>query len=141
MQAGSNDGEIDMIKLFRVLGIWTGKTVVLLILSAISFNTFVLGNDRVPAAMAAVFVGLILTISSFTAEMVSLKLGIKLKNENYRKLLLFAEAVIIIWIAKLFALITGFGIANNFVVLVISAIVVYIDEPLLKRIEKIKLEN
>lgn len=141
MLASGNDGEIDMIKLFRVLGIWTGKTVVLLILSAISFNTFVLGNDRVPAAMAAVFVGLILTISSFTAEMAASKLGIKLKNENYKKLLLFAEAVIIIWFAKLFSLITGFGIANNFVVLVISAIVVYIDDPLLKRIEKIKLEN
>lgn len=141
MQADDYNSEIDMIKLFRVLGIWTGKTIVLLVLSAISFNTFVLGNDRVPGAMAAVFVGLILTVSSFTEEMVASRLGVKLKNENHKKILLFAEAVIIIWLSKLFSLITGFGIANNFVVLIIAAIVVFIDEPLLKRIEKIKLEN
>lgn len=141
MQAGDKEGEIDMIKLFRVLGIWTGKTVVLLVLSALSFNTFVLGNDRVPGAMAAVFVGLILTISSFTADIIAAKLGVKLKNENHKKILLFAEAAVIIWFAKLFSLITGFGIANNFVVLIIAAIVVLIDEPLLKQIGKIKLEN
>ena len=135
------DESLDMPKLFGVLSLWIGKTVVLLLSSAFSLEAFVLGNDRVTGAMAAVFVALLLTISSLTSDMIALKLGINLKNNNYKRVFLFAQASIIVFMAKLFSLVTGFGIANIFVVFVVAALVVSIDEPLLRQIKKIKLEG
>lgn len=137
----SSEEALDMPKLFAILSLWIAKSVVLILCSALSFETFVLGNDRVSGAMAAVFVALILTISSATAEMVAQRLGINIKNGNYKKVFLFVEASAIVFIAKLFSLITGFGIANIFVVLVVAGLVVLIDEPLMKQVKKIRLEG
>lgn len=132
---------MDMPKLFIVLSLWIAKSVILILSSAFSFETFVLGNDRVSPAMAAVFVGLLLTVASFTVDVASQKLGIKLQNSGYKKLFLFAEASVIIWIVKLLALATGVGIANIFVVFVVAALVTLIDEPLFNQVKKIKLEG
>lgn len=132
---------LDLPKVFLALSLWIGKSIVLLLSSAFSFETFVLGNDRVSGAMAAVFVALLLTISSFSSDIIAVKLRIDLKNNNYKKVFLFGQASVIIWLAKLFSLITGFGIANILVVFIIAALVVLIDEPLTKQIKKIKFEG
>lgn len=132
---------MDMPKVFMVLSLWIAKSLVLILGSAFSFQTFVLGNDRVSPTMAAVFVGLLLTIASLTTDSLSQKLGIKLENSNYKKLFLFVEASVIIWVIKLLALATGVGIANIFVVFVVAALVSLIDEPLLEQVKKVKLEG
>lgn len=132
---------LDLPKVFAALCLWIAKAVVLLLSSALSQGTFVLGNDRVSGAMAAVFVALILTISSFTTDIIAAKLGINLQNKNFKRGFLFAEASLIIWVVKLFSLITGFGIANILVVFVVAGLTVLIDEPLLKQLKKIKFEG
>lgn len=137
---GTNEA-LDMPKLFTALSLWIAKSVVLILSSALSYGTFVLGNDRVSGPMAAVFVALLLTLSSFSAEMVAERLGIKIQNKNFKTGLLFAEASLIIWAVKLFSLITGFGIANLLVVFIVAGLTVLIDEPLLKLIKKIKFEG
>lgn len=131
----------DMPKLFMALSLWISKSVILILSSAFSLETFVLGNDRVSGTMAAVFVALLLTISSLTSDMIATKLGITFKTSSYKKVFLFAEASVILWIAKLFSLVTGVGIANILVVFVVAALVVLIDEPLMKQVKKVKLEG
>lgn len=132
---------MDMPRLFTILSFWIAKSVTLLIITPLSFGTFVLGNDKVIGTMAAVFAGLILTFASFTYETLARKLGINVRDPRLKKVILFVEVAIIIWFIKRFAVFTGFGVANNFVVLVIAAIVVIIDEPLMKIIKKVKLEG
>lgn len=136
-----SDENLDLPNVFLALCLWIGKSIVLLLSSALSFETFVLGNDRVSGTMAAVFVALLLTISSATADMTASRLGVNVKNNNYKKLFLFVEASVIIWLAKLFSLITGFGMANILVVFVVAALVVLIDEPIVKQLKKIKFEG
>lgn len=132
---------LDMPKVFTALSLWIAKAVVLLLSSALSYETFVLGNDRVSGAMAAVFVALILTISSMTSDIIAVRLGINLQNKNFKKLFLFAEASIIVGAAKMFSLVTGFGIANLLVVFIVAGLTVLVDEPFLKQIKKIKFEE
>lgn len=136
-----SDETLDLPKIFLALSLWIGKTIVLLLSSAVSFETFVLGNDRVSGAMAAVFVALLLTITSFTCYGVAKKLGITLNNARFKKLFLFGEASAILWFAKLFSLSTGFGISNILVVFIVSAVVILIDEPIFKLIKKVNLEG
>ena len=137
----TTDETLDMPKVFEALSLWITKSIVLLLSSAFSYGTFVLGNDRVSGPMAAVFVALLLTLSSFTAELVADRLGLKIQNKNLKIGLLFAEASLIIWTVKLLSLITGFGIANLLVVFVVAGLTVLVDEPLLKQIRKIKFEG
>src|SRR3989344_1623775 len=131
---------LDLPKVFTALSLWIAKAIVLLLSSALSYGTFVLGNDRVSGAMSAVFVALILTVASFTTDIIAQRVGVNLQNKNFKKLFLFAEAGIIVWTAKMLALVTGFGIANLLVVFVVAGLVVLIDEPLLKQLKKIKFE-
>lgn len=131
---------VDTPKLFVFLSVWIAKSVFLIAFSAISFQTLVLGNDKVSGSMTAVFAGLILTILSFSVDIVGMKLGVKTGDKNIRRGFLFVETAVVLWFFKLFAILTGLGIASFIVVFIVAGMIIFIDEPLLKMLKRINFE-
>lgn len=132
---------MDMPKLFTVLSLWISKSVAILVVSMLSFNTIVLGNDRVLGSMAAVFAGLVVTIVDYITEPVMIRMGAKSNDKRLRMGFYFVLCAIALWIIKRFALVTGFGVSNNFVVLILAATVTLIDAPVKELFKKVKLEG
>lgn len=119
-------------KLIRFLSLWITNSVVLNIAALIFKNNIVLGTNQVSKSMAAVLSGLALTALSYVVPKLVAKTEFKMKSEYYWQGIFFVANVIVIWVIKRFALITGLGISNNLYVLLLALIITLVQWKVLK---------
>ena len=108
---------MDQKKLLGFLAYWVSNAVVLVIAAAIFSGKVVLGNKDVSGPLAAVVVGLLITVLCLFVEPIVSKsnikkslVSLKLKDENLNGLIYFLGNVIIVWVLKWFASVLGLGI-------------------------------
>jgi len=118
---------VDQKKLVNFLSFWVSNTVILLLASAIFRNNVVLGNDKISKPVAAIIAGLILTALIFIIPPITEKSGYKIKNENIWPAIFFVGNIIVIWIIKRIAVISGVGISNILWVLILGVIVTLVE--------------
>lgn len=84
----------------------------------------VLGNITISKLIAALIVGLVLTLGMYTAPIAAkyLDLKIKLSKEVQAATVYFASNLILLWVLKRLADFTGLGIANIGYVIVLAAV-------------------
>lgn len=113
---------MDQKKLINFLIFWLVSAVVLLVASAVFRDNVVLGNDKVSASMAAVLSGFLLTVLSYVIPLAVDKADFKIKNQYALGAIYFGAYVILIWLIKRFALVSGLGISNNLFVLILALV-------------------
>ena len=118
---------MDQKKLIRFLLIWIINAVLLLIFSMLFTKDVVLGNISITRSMAAIVNSLVLTGAVFLVPTLVKKLELKLANETASIAAYFIANLIVIWILKRFAGITGFGVSSILFVIII-AIVLSLDQ-------------
>jgi len=118
---------VDQKKLVNFLSFWVANTVILLLASAILGSNVVLGNDKISKPVAAIIAGLILTALIFIIPPIIEKSGYKIKNENIWPAIFFVGNIIVIWIIKRIAVISGVGISNILWVLILGVIVTLVE--------------
>lgn len=118
---------MDQKKLVNFLSFWVANTVILLLASAILGSNVVLGNDKISKPVAAIIAGLILTALIFIIPPIIEKSGYKIKNENIWPAIFFVGNIIVIWIIKRIAVISGVGISNILWVLILGVIVTLVE--------------
>lgn len=114
---------MDQRKLIKFLGLWIASSIILLIASVIFGSNVVLGNDKLSVSLAAVLSGFIISGLTHLVPKAVEKFDYKVKKDNIWLVIFFAANVIIIWLIKRFALVTGLGISNNLYVVLIAAAV------------------
>lgn len=110
-------------ELLKFLGYWVVNSVVLLLLATLFADSVVLGNDKLTRPLAGVVSGLILTGVLYLVPWGLTKSGLKIKRQEYWPVIFFIANVVVIWIIKRLAIITGLGISNVLWVLVVSVVV------------------
>ncbi len=113
---------MDQKKQVAFLGMWLGNTVIFLLASAVFGNNVVLGNERISGPLAAVVAGLILTVLTSLVPLVVAKSGHKIKDKNIWAGIFLVANIIIVWLIKRLAIVTGLGISNNFYVLILAVV-------------------
>jgi len=111
---------MDQQKLIRFLSLWIVSSIVLLVASALLSNNIVLGNDRLSKSTAGVISGFILTLIAHFVPKAVEKIDFKVKNEYAWQGVFLVANVIILWVIKRFALISGLGISNIFYVFILG---------------------
>lgn len=116
---------MDQGKVIKFLIYWIVNSAILIFTSAIFVNNVVLGNDKLPGSLAGVLSGLILTGLYYFIPVGVRKIDYKVKDENHLTIILFVASVVVIWIIKRLAIITGLGISNNLFVLLVAVFVTF----------------
>lgn len=105
------------------LSLWVVNALGLLLLSFVFKGNIVLGNDKVPPALAAIISGFILNLVAFLTQPIAKKLGISVKNQNALSAIYFGSSFLSIWVIKRLASLTGLGISNLLYVLIAAVVV------------------
>lgn len=102
---------------------WIANSAVFFIASQIFKGNVVLGNDRLAAYAAAILSGLILTVgNSFVSPLVA-KSGLKIKNDYTWPAIFLAANIVLVWIIKRLAIVTGLGISSVLWVVIVAILV------------------
>ncbi len=116
-------GNMDMDKSIVFLSSWIVNSVVLLLLSETFQKQIALGNSTIAGAMSAVICALVFTLILYAAPIITAKMELKFKEERIYIVLHAFLLIPFIWIMKKFALFTGLGISNNFIILLVAIMV------------------
>lgn len=101
---------------------WVVNLIIILILPFVFKNNIVLGNMDVSIILAAITSSLITAIATLSIPYVIQKSGFKSAPNSTKSVLYFAVLVIILWVIKRFANVTGLGISNNLYLIFAAAI-------------------
>lgn len=104
------------------LALWAINSLFLLILSTIFKNNVVLGNEKVPTALAAVIAGFVICVLTFMTKPILKKIGFSTFDENLSLLVYLAVSFVGVWVLKRLANLTGLGISNLLFVLVVAIV-------------------
>lgn len=130
-----------MDKLIVFLTEWVVDSVVLLLLSVVLSKQIVLGNSTMAGAMSAVICAFIITLVLYFAPFVAKRMDLKFKDERIFIILYVVLLIPFIWIIKKLSLITGMGLSNNLIILVvafvISVVYFYISKYSVKYLNKL----
>lgn len=110
---------MDLVRLndgVRFFGLWLSQSLGFLFLSSIFSKSIVLGNANMSRPSAAILAGLVLTISYLLAPIFVRLAKYEVDNEKIWSGIFFVINLILIWILKRLADITGLGISNLFFV-------------------------
>ncbi len=114
---------MNLDKSIAFLAEWITTSVALLLLSEIFKKQIVLGNSTIVGTMSAVICAFVFTVVVYFAPLVSTKMDLKFKDERICIILDALLLIPFIWILKKFALSTGLGISNNFIILFVAFII------------------
>jgi len=109
---------VDQKKLIQFLAFWAVNAIVLIVSSWL-FN--------VPASLAALSSGLILTVVNYLVPQALKKADIKVKNENLLGPIYLGVNTAVVWVLKRLAFFTGLGISSIFFV-IITAIILTVSQ-------------
>ena len=118
---------MDQKNLVNFLSFWVTNTVLLLIISAIFNKNVVLGNNILSKPVAAIASSLILTALIFIIPPIVEKSGYKIKNQNIWPVIFLVVNMIVIWLIKYFAIVTGVGISGIFWVLILAVLITAVE--------------
>ena len=118
---------MDQKKAVSFLTFWVVNTVVLLIANAIFGGNIAVGNQSISTGLSAIFAGLILTALIHLAPIAVEKNGYKIKNQNVLPAIFLASNVVVLWVLKRLAVVTGFGISSILWVIILAITITFIE--------------
>ena len=118
---------MDQKKLIQFLAFWAVNAIVLIVSRWLFRGNVVLGNNNVPASLAALSSGLILTVVNYLVPQALKKADIKVKNENLLGPIYLGVNTAVVWVLKRLAFFTGLGISSIFFV-IITAIILTVSQ-------------
>ncbi|KKR51336.1 MAG: hypothetical protein UT84_C0001G0021 [Candidatus Curtissbacteria bacterium GW2011_GWA1_40_16] len=118
---------MDQMRLIKFLSTWVINSVLLVVISQIFAGSVVLGNAVLSKGIAAVFSGFLLTTVFFLVPVAVEKSEAKIKDFRFWLILDFLALVIGVWAVKRLSVLTGLGIANILLVLVVAVLVALFD--------------
>ena len=118
---------MDQTKLIKFLATWVVNSILLVVISQIFSGLVVLGNAVLSKGIAAVFSGFLITIVFFLVPVAVEKSEAKIKDFRLWLILDFMALVIGTWVVKRLSVLTGLGIANILLVLVVALLVTLFD--------------
>lgn len=118
---------MDQTKLIKFLATWVINSVLLVVITQILSGSVVLGNAVLSKGLAAVFSGFLITVVFFLVPVAVERSEMKIKDFRLWLILDFGALVIGIWVVKRLSVLTGLGIANILLVLVIAIVVTLLD--------------
>jgi hypothetical protein len=118
---------MDQTRLVKFLATWVVNSILLVVISQISSGLVVLGNAVLSKGIAAVFSGFLITVVFFLVPVVVEKSEAKIKDFRLWLILDFVALIIGIWVVKRLSVLTGLGIVNILLVLVVATLVTLLD--------------
>lgn len=118
---------MDQTKLIKFLATWVINSVLLVVITQILSGSVVLGNAVLSKGLAAVFSGFLITMVFFLVPVAVEKFELKVKDFRLWLILDFGALVVGIWVVKRLSVLTGLGIENILLVLVIAIVVTLLD--------------
>src|SRR3990167_8827252 len=103
---------MDQKKAVSFLTFWVVNTVVILIANAIFGGNVAVGNQSISTGLSAIFAGLVLTALIPLAPKAVEQTGFKIKNQNVWPVIFLSLNIVVLWILKRLAMITGLGICS-----------------------------
>jgi len=119
-------------KLVNFLGFWVANTVVILLASVIFGNNIVLGNANISKSLAAIASGLITSAVLFLVPWIVAKTGYKIKDRNIWAAIFFIANVLVLWIIKRLAFVSGLGISGIVWVVILAVIMLAVQRGVAK---------
>ena len=113
---------MDQKRAVAFLTFWVVNTVVILIAGTIFGGNVVVGNISISTGLSAIFAGLILTALIPLTPIAVEKAGYKIKNQNIWPVIFFASNLVVLWILKRLAMVTGLGISSILWVIILAVI-------------------
>ena len=118
---------MDQKKAVSFLTFWVVNTVVLLIANAIFGGNVVVGNQSISTGLSAIFAGLVLTALIPLAPQAVEKSGYKIKNQNVLPAIFLASNVVVLWVLKRLAVVTGLGISSILWVIILAITITFVE--------------
>lgn len=118
--------------IINFLLLWAGTALLLALISAIFPADVVLGNNLISKPMASLVNGLVLAIVIYYVPTLSKKLELKIKHEKFNLVYYFAADLVVIWVLKRFADVTGFGVSSILFVIVLAVLAAIVQFKVLK---------
>ena len=120
---------MDQKNLIKLLGFWVTNTILLSIFSALYAGGVVLGNASVSRPVATILNALILAIVIYLVPSIVKKLDLKIKISDEKILAIdyFLVNLIVLWVLKRLADITGLGISSILNVLTVAIVLALIQ--------------
>ena len=118
---------MDQKKAVSFLTFWVVNTVVLLVANSIFGGNVVVGNQSISTGLSAIFAGLVLTALIPLAPKAVEQTGYKIKNQNVWPAIFLASNIVVLWILKRLAIVTGFGISSILWVLILAIIITFVE--------------
>lgn len=117
---------MDQKRAVSFLTFWVVNTVVLLVANAIFGGNVVVGNQSISTGLSAIFAGLVLTVLIPLAPKAVEKSGYKIKKNIWPGIFLGLN-IVILWILKRLAVVTGFGISSILWVIILAIIITFVE--------------
>ncbi|KKR54766.1 MAG: hypothetical protein UT92_C0013G0002 [Candidatus Curtissbacteria bacterium GW2011_GWA1_40_24] len=118
---------MDQKKAVSFLTFWVVNTVVLLVANSIFGGNVVVGNQSISTGLSAIFAGLVLTALIPLAPKAVEQTGYKIKNQNVWPAIFLASNIVVLWILKRLAMVTGFGISSILWVLILAIVITFVE--------------
>lgn len=132
---------MDQTRIIKFLATWVVNSILLVVISQIFNGSVVLGNAVLSKGLAAVFSGFLITLVFFLVPVAVEKSEAKIKDFRLWLILDFVSLIIGVWIVKRMSVLTGLGIANILLVLVVAILVTLFDFGTDKYSEKLLKKN
>ena len=120
---------MDQENLIKLLGFWISNTILLSIFSALYVGGVVLGNASISKPVATIINALILAIVVYLVPSIVKKLDLKIKISDEKILAIdyFVVNLVVLWVLKRLADITGLGISSILNVLIVAIVLALIQ--------------
>jgi|SRR3989344_4690835 len=120
---------MDQKNLIKLLGFWISNTILLSIFSALYVGGVVLGNASISKPVATIINALILAIVVYLVPSIVKKLDLKIKISDEKILAIdyFVVNLVVLWVLKRLADITGLGISSILNVLIVAIVLALIQ--------------
>lgn len=130
---------MDQKILIKYLSFFVINTIVVLFASVLFMGNVVLGNATTMKLIAAIYVGLVLTLGMYVAPSLAKKLDLKIKlaKDTTAAINFFVSNLILLWVVKRLADFTGLGISNIGYVIVLAAAFTIVQVFLEKYVDKL----
>ena len=129
---------MDQKNLIKLLGFWISNTILLSIFSALYVGGVVLGNASISKPVATIINALILAIVVYLVPSIVKKLDLKIKISDEKILAIdyFVVNLVVLWVLKRLADITGLGISSILNVLIVAIVLALIQVGVQKYLSK-----
>ena len=118
---------MDQKKAVSFLTFWVVNTVVLLIANAIFGGNIAVGNQSISTGLSAIFAGLVLTAFIPLAPKAVEQTVFKIKNQNVLPAIFLASNVVVLWVLKRLAVVTGLGISSILWVIILAITITFVE--------------